>query len=393
MRLVSISSLPNLKRAGASISGAHAVYSSLVDGPHVRVDGRQLLAFCSNDYLGLANDPRVIAALAWGAARYGAGSGASHLVSGHMRVHHDLEAALAEFTGREAALLFSTGYAANLGVITALLDKQDAVFEDRLNHASLLDGGLWSGARFQRFRHRDVAHLDALLARTSARRKLVVTDGVFSMDGDEAPLEELARCCRAHGAWLFVDDAHGFGVLGANGAGSLERQSLDSSAVPLLMATLGKSFGCAGAFVAGSRLVVDALVQLARTYIYTTALSPALAAAALESLRIVREEAWRRERLTTLVARLRGGLRTLGFRLTDSATPIQPVLLGDSAAALDAAAHLERNGIWVPAIRPPTVPKDSARLRITLSALHTEEHIDRLLEALSGIQPAPAAER
>jgi 8-amino-7-oxononanoate synthase len=353
-------------------------------GIHVRIDGRELLAFCSNDYLGLANDPRVIAALQQGAARYGVGSGASHLVCGHLRPHHELEDALAEFTGREAALLFSSGYAANLGVIHALVGKGDAVFEDRLNHASLLDGGLSSGARFQRFRHVDVGHLDALLARSSAVRKLVVIDGVFSMDGDEAPLTEMALCCRRHAAWLYVDDAHGFGVLGARGAGSLDKRHVGAAEVPLLMATLGKSLGCAGAFVAGSRIAIDTLVQFARTYIYTTALSPALSAAALESLRIVREEGWRRDRLALLIARLRAGLESLGFQLTESATAIQPVVLGDAGTALAAAAHLEREGIWVPAIRPPTVPRGSARLRITLSALHTQAQVDRLLEALSG---------
>jgi len=354
-------------------------------GREVVVDGRRLLAFCSNDYLGLANDPRVVLAMQEAAARYGVGSGASHLVCGHSRPHHELEEALAEATGRERALLFSSGYAANLGVVTALLGPGDAIFEDRLNHASLLDAGLLSRARFQRFLHADTANLASRLAKSPAVRKLVVVDGVFSMDGDEAPLPALAALCRRHGAWLMVDDAHGFGVLGPSGAGSLEKARMGSEDVPVLMATLGKSLGTAGAFVAGSGELIDTLVQLARTYIYTTAMPPALAAAALASLRIMREEGWRREHLGRLVTRFRAGAQSLGLALCSSATAIQPVIMGAADRALACARRLDARGILVPAIRPPTVPRGTARLRITLSAAHSASDVDRLLEALQDV--------
>lgn len=363
----------------------------LLDGPQattVRIDGRELLSFCSNDYLGLANDPRVIEALAAGAARYGAGSGASHLVSGHSRAHHELEEALAAFTGRARALLFGSGYAANLGVISALLGRGDAVFEDRLNHASLLDGGLLSGARFQRFLHNDAASLEARLARSVARRKLVAVDGVFSMDGDEAPLAALAAASARHGALLYVDDAHGFGVLGERGAGTLEKQGVGSAEVPLLMATLGKALGVAGAFVAGSEELVETLIQFARPYVYTTAMPPALAAAAAASLRIVREEPWRRAHLSGLIGRFRAGASALGLCLLPSATAIQPLLLGEAATALRWSEQLLGRGLLVPAIRPPTVPAGQSRLRVTLSAAHTEAEVERLLEALAEIARA-----
>ena len=363
----------------------------VLEGPQattVRVDGRGLLAFCSNDYLGLANDPRVIGALQQGAARYGAGSGASHLVSGHSRAHHELEEALAEFTGRPRALLFSGGYAANLGVISALLGRGDAVFQDRLNHASLLDGGLLSGARLQRFLHNDAASLEARLARSPARRKLVAVDGVFSMDGDEAPLAALAAASARYGALLYVDDAHGFGVLGERGAGTLEKQGMGSAGVPLLMATLGKALGVAGAFVAGSAELIETLIQFARTYIYTTAMPPALAVAAAESLRIVREEPWRRAHLQGLIGRWRAGANALGLQLLPSQTAIQPLLLGDAATALRWSEQLLARGLLVPAIRPPTVPRGQSRLRVTLSAAHTVAEVERLLQALADIAGA-----
>ena len=363
----------------------------VLEGPQattVRVDGRELLAFCSNDYLGLANDPRVIGALQQGAARYGAGSGASHLVSGHSRAHHELEEALAEFTGRPRALLFSGGYAANLGVISALLGRGDAVFQDRLNHASLLDGGLLSGARLQRFLHNDASSLEARLARSPARRKLVAVDGVFSMDGDEAPLAALAAVCARHDALLYVDDAHGFGVLGERGAGTLEKQGMGSAGVPLLMATLGKALGVAGAFVAGSEELIETLIQFARTYIYTTAMPPALAVAAAESLRIVREEPWRRAHLQELIGRFRAGASALGLQLLPSQTAIQPLLLGDAATALRWSEQLLARGLLVPAIRPPTVPRGQSRLRVTLSAAHTVAEVERLLQALADIAGA-----
>lgn len=360
----------------------------VLEGPQattVRVDGRGLLAFCSNDYLGLANDPRVIGALQQGAARYGAGSGASHLVSGHSRAHHELEEALAEFTGRPRALLFSGGYAANLGVISALLGRGDAVFQDRLNHASLLDGGLLSGARLQRFLHNDAASLEARLARSPARRKLVAVDGVFSMDGDEAPLAALAAASARYGALLYVDDAHGFGVLGERGAGTLEKQGMGSAGVPLLMATLGKALGVAGAFVAGSEELIETLIQFARTYIYTTAMPPALAVAAAESLRIVREEPWRRAHLQELIERFRAGANALGLQVLPSQTAIQPLLLGDAATALRWSEQLLARGLLVPAIRPPTVPRGQSRLRVTLSAAHSVVEVERLLQALADI--------
>jgi 8-amino-7-oxononanoate synthase len=363
----------------------------LLDGPQattVRVDGRELLAFCSNDYLGLANEPRVIEALAAGAARYGAGSGASHLVSGHSRAHHDLEEALAQFTGRPRALLFSSGYAANLGVISALLGRGDAVFQDRLNHASLLDGGLLSGARLQRFLHNDAGNLEARLARSRARRKLVAVDGVFSMDGDEAPLAALAAASARHGALLYVDDAHGFGVLGERGAGTLEKQGMGSAEVPLLMATLGKALGVAGAFVAGSEELIETLIQFARTYVYTTAMPPALAVAAAASLRVVREEPWRRAHLQELIGHFRAGASALGLRLMPSETAIQPLLLGEAATALRWSEQLLARGLLVPAIRPPTVPQGQSRLRVTLSAAHSAAEVERLLQALADIAGA-----
>ena len=279
-------------------------------GPLVQVGGRQYLNFCSNDYLGLAAHPRVIERFRSAAAQYGVGSGASHLVCGHSVPHHALEEALAEFTGRARALLFSSGYMANTGILTSLLQRGDYVFEDRLNHASLLDGGLHSGARFQRFAHNDVDALAAKL-RCAEGPRLVVVDGVFSMDGDTAPLAALAGLCTAQDAWLMVDDAHGFGVLGERGVGSTEAAGLDASAVPVLMATLGKALGTAGAFVAGSELLIEGLIQHSRNYIYTTALPPAVAAASLEALSLVQEEAWRRQHLADLIQRFRRGAEQL----------------------------------------------------------------------------------
>ncbi len=352
--------------------------------PLVRVDGRELLAFCSNDYLGLANDPRVIAAFCEGARRYGVGSGASHLVCGHTPAHHALEEELARFTGRERALLFGSGYAANLGVAAALLARGDVALQDRLNHASLLDGALLGGARLQRFRHNDVEDLERRLARVQGeRRVLVAVDGVFSMDGDEAPLAPLAAACTRHGALLYVDDAHGFGVLGERGAGSLEKHGVGAAEVPLLMATLGKALGVAGAFVAGSAQFIETLIQFARTYIYTTAMPPALACAVAESLRIVADEPWRRVHLQRLVERFRAGAAALGLSLLPSASAIQPLLVGAADDALRIADRLDAEGLLVPAIRPPTVPQGQARLRVTLNAAHSEAQVDRLLEALA----------
>ncbi|RRJ83166.1 8-amino-7-oxononanoate synthase [Aestuariirhabdus litorea] len=353
--------------------------------PALHCDGRELLGFCSNDYLGLANHPRVVESLQRAASRYGVGGGASHLVIGHSEPHHALEEALAAFTGRERVLLFSSGYMANTGVITALLDKRDAVFEDRLNHASLIDGGLLSGARFKRYLHNDVDSLRQRLNASSVQRKLVVTDGVFSMDGDLAPLPELAQLCQQQGAWLMVDDAHGFGVLGETGGGCAEYFGLGSDQLPVLVGTLGKGFGTAGAFVAGSATLIETLIQQARSYIYTTSMPPAVAAATLESLQLLKEEGWRRTHLAQLIARFRAGALALGLRLMDSTTPIQPILVGDAGQALALSQRLETAGVLVSAIRPPTVPRGTARLRVTLSASHSEQDVDRLLEALAKV--------
>lgn len=350
------------------------------------VDGRPCLAFCSNDYLGLANHPAVIAAYRDAAAQYGAGSGAAHLISGHQTPHHQLEQALAEFTGRERALLFSTGYMANLGAIAGLVGRGDAVFEDRLNHASLLDGGLLSGARLQRYRHNDPQDLDARLAQSQASEKLVVTDGVFSMDGDIADLPALADIAQRHGAWLMVDDAHGIGVFGAQGGGVLEHYGFTQQQVPALMGTLGKALGSFGAFVAGSELLIEALIQSARSYIYTTAMPAAQAAATLVSLRLLREEGWRRAHLRELTARFRRGAAQLGYSLAESETPIQPILIGDCVEANRLSEGLWQQGILVTAIRPPTVPEGTARLRVTLSAAHSEQQVDRLLAALEQLR-------
>ncbi len=354
-------------------------------GPQVVVDGQPLLAFCSNDYLGLANHPEVIAALQAGAAQWGVGGGASHLVIGHSQPHHALEEALAEFTGRPRALLFSTGYMANLAAVTALVGQGDSVLEDRLNHASLLDAGLLSGARFSRYLHNDAASLASRLDKASGN-SLVVTDGVFSMDGDLADLPALCAAAKQKGAWLMVDDAHGFGPLGASGGGIVEHFGLGLEDVPVLVGTLGKAFGTAGAFVAGSEELIETLIQFARPYIYTTSQPPAVACATLKSLELLRAESWRREHLNALIARFRAGAAELGLELMDSPTPIQPLLIGDSARAVEFSRLLRERGLMVGAIRPPPVPAGTARLRVTLSAAHTFEQLERLLAALGECQ-------
>ncbi|TBU78795.1 8-amino-7-oxononanoate synthase [Phytopseudomonas daroniae] len=350
--------------------------------PLVEVDGRQLLAFCSNDYLGLANHPQVVEAWRAGAQRWGVGGGASHLVIGHSTPHHELEEALADFTGRPRALLFSTGYMANLGAVTALVGKGDTVLEDRLNHASLLDAGLLSGARFSRYLHNDTGSLATRLDKAEGNT-LVVCDGVFSMDGDMADLPALCAEARRKEAWLMVDDAHGFGTLGATGGGVVEHFGLGVDDVQVLVGTLGKAFGTAGAFVAGSDDLIDTLVQFARPYIYTTSQPPALACATLKSLELLRSEHWRREHLAALISRFREGATSIGLELMDSDTPIQPILIGDSGRAVALSQALREHGILVTAIRPPTVPAGSARLRVTLSAAHDLAQVDRLLEALA----------
>lgn len=353
--------------------------------PLVQVDGREYLAFCSNDYLGLANHPDVIKSFQDAANLYGVGGGASHLVNGHSQAHHELEEALADFTGRPRALLFSTGYMANIGAVNALLNKQDAIFQDRLNHASLLDAGLLSGARFQRYLHNDADSLAKKLEKSDARRKLVVTDGVFSMDGDLADLPALSDVCQKESAWLMVDDAHGFGCLGEQGGGCAEYYAMPNQDLQVLVGTLGKGFGTAGAFVAGSEALIETLVQHARTYIYTTSMPPAVAAATLTSLRILRDETWRREHLNKLIKQFRKGCEALGLALMDSPTPIQPIVIGESEKAMKISQALESDGIFISAIRPPTVPQGSARLRVTLSASHSEAQVDQLLRSLEKV--------
>ena len=354
-------------------------------GVSVQCNGRKLLNFCSNDYLGLANHPEVITALKDGADKWGVGSGSAHLVCGHGEAHDALEEELAQFTGRERALLFSTGYMANLGVISALVGRGDRVFEDRLNHASLLDGGLISGAKFQRFQHADIHALAQNLSRNQGVKNLVVSDGVFSMDGDLASLPDLVTVSGSAGAWLMVDDAHGLGVLGQRGKGTLEHFQLEQNDVPVLVGTLGKAMGTFGAFVAGSEVLIETIIQRARTYIYTTAIPPAIAEATRVSLRLVESETWRREKLESLVHRFVTGAKQLGLPLMDSLTPIQPLLVGGSDQVLGFSDQLRSSGFLISAIRPPTVPEGSARLRITFSALHEEEQVDLLLEALGAI--------
>jgi 8-amino-7-oxononanoate synthase len=351
-------------------------------GVVVRVDGRELLSFCSNDYLGLAGDARVVRAMQRGAGEYGVGSGASHLVSGHSRAHHALEEELADFVRRPRALLFSTGYMANLGAVGALLDRHDTLYEDRLNHASLIDAARLSAARVRRYAHADPAQLATLLERDRPAGGMIATDAVFSMDGDLAPLAALQALAERNGLYLLADDAHGLGVLGAGGRGSFEHLGTEPGPATLLMGTLGKAFGVFGAFVAGTEEVIETLIQHSRTYIYTTALPPAVAVALRESLRIVREEGERRTRLRERIAQFRDGARQLGLRLAASDTPIQPLILGDAQAALRASDKLLAQGILVPAIRPPTVPEGSARLRVTLCSQHESAHVERLLDAL-----------
>jgi 8-amino-7-oxononanoate synthase len=379
-------------------------------GINLQIDGRSIVNFCSNDYLGLANHPDVVSAFKTAVDHYGVGSGSAHLICGHSAAHHALEEELAAFTGRDRVLLFSTGYMANIGVISALLGRGDAVFEDRLNHASLLDGGLLSGARFKRYAHADVENLNVHL-KNATGNKLIVTDGVFSMGGDFAPLQALSVAAEAGDAWLMVDDAHGLGVIGERGGGLLEYYGLNQRDVPVLMGTLGKGFGTFGAFVAGSDVLIETLIQKARTYIYTTALPAAVAEATRASLKIVIAENWRRDKLKKLAGRFRLGAAQLGLQLispypvgwvsdsvtqqteereagflstnsTEVTSAIQPIIIDDSQQAVDISNALLSAGFLVSAIRPPTVPQGSACLRVTFSALHEEQHVDRLLDAL-----------
>jgi 8-amino-7-oxononanoate synthase len=361
--------------------------------PRMQVDGRDMLAFCSNDYLGLASHPQVIEALREGASRYGAGSGASHLVSGHTRAHVLLEQRLAQFMAPQVeqagALYFCTGYMANLALLSALGGRDTDLFSEELNHASLIDGARLSRSNVQVYPHGDVEALEKLLQASRAKNKLVVTDSVFSMDGDLAPLPALLALCERHGAWLVVDDAHGFGVLGEHGRGALEQYGLRSPNI-LYMGTLGKAAGVGGAFVAAHATVIDWLVQRARPYIYSTATPPALAHALQASLDIIAgdEGKQRRAHLRILIEQLRGTLKLRRWQLLPSQTAIQPVLIGANDEALRVAAQLHEQGLWVPAIRPPTVPAGTARLRIALSAAHSVEDVTRLVQAFNALETA-----
>lgn len=350
-------------------------------GPLVRIDGAQKLSFSSNDYLGLAADPRITDALCEGARRWGAGAGASHLVTGHQRAHEELEQRLAAFVGMQRALLFSSGYLANLAIVTTLATPSCEIFADRLNHASLNDAMLLSRVRFRRYPHCDLGALEQQLSQSRAPAKMVVTDAVFSMDGDIAPLDALFALCERHDAMLVVDDAHGFGILGKDGAGSLSHFRLDSPRI-VYMGTLGKAAGVSGAFVAASDPVIELMVQQARPYIYTTASPPALACALIKSLELIAGEPWRRERLLQLSARLATTLQLRDWKLVSSTTPIQPLVVGKNSQSVALSESLSAAGILVPAIRPPTVPEGTARLRISLSAAHSEADVRRLVDAL-----------
>lgn len=370
----------------------------ITDGPqqvHLTINGKSVVSFCSNDYLGLANHPDIAKAFKQGVNDYGVGSGAAHLVSGHSRAHHELEEALAEYTGRSRALLFSTGYMANLGIVNALMGKGDIVFQDKLNHASLIDAALlssaFSGSQLKRYPHNDMNRLAQLLTASEKlsekkQRKLVMSDAVFSMDGDLAQVTQMSELCQQYNAWLMLDDAHGFGVLGASGAGTAEEFSLNQEQLPVYMATLGKAMGGFGAFVAGSDALIETLIQKARAYVYTTAMPPAVAQALLMSIKISREQSWRREKLKQLIAQFRSGAEQLGLSLMNSQTAIQPIMVGDNETALSISQTLEQQGFLITAIRPPTVPKGTARLRVTLSAQHEAEDIEQLLSALERVK-------
>ncbi|ERE18734.1 8-amino-7-oxononanoate synthase [Pseudogulbenkiania ferrooxidans] len=375
--------LQDLSAALLELDASHRRrYRATLESPQgvdVVIDGEEYLSFASNDYLGLADHPSLVRALQQGADRWGAGSGASHLLTGHTLAHQQAEEELARFVGREAALLFGSGYAANLAVLTSLVGRGDAVFADKLNHASLNDGCLLARADFQRFRHNDLDHLEQLLAASDAPTKLIAVDAVYSMDGDQAPLPALLALAERYDAWLYVDDAHGFGVLG-DGRGSVAAHDLSSERL-IYMATLGKAAGLAGAFVAGGRPLIDWLVNKARTYIFTTAQPPALAAAVGVSLRLIAEAGERRERLGQLIARCRQRLDGTPYA-GQSATPIQPFVVGSDENAVRLADALRRQGYWVPAVRPPTVPENGSRLRISLSARHELSQLDALLDLM-----------
>ena len=382
--------LDNLKKQLAQRKAEHLYRSrKVLESPQSVepiINGKKVLSFCSNDYLGLANHPDVIQRFKKAADQYGVGSGSAHLVSGHSVEHHLLEEELAVFMGTERALLFSTGYMANLGVVSALCDRHSEIYEDKLNHASLLDAALLSRAKRFRYPHLDVKNLEHWLADSNTHNKLIMSDGVFSMDGDLAPLDTLAKLAKEHDATLMIDDAHGIGVLGERGRGVIEHFNLDNKQVPVLVGTLGKAFGTAGAFVAGSEALIETLIQKSRSYIFTTAMPAAVAAATRKSLQLLEQEGWRREKLQNLIIQFRKGATELGLNLVDSKTAIQPVIIGSSKQALTLSEKLLEKNILITAIRPPTVPEGSARLRITFSATHTEEQVDKLLIVLGEIK-------
>ena len=346
------------------------------------IDGKKVLSFCSNDYLGLANHPDVIKSFKDAADKYGVGSGSAHLVSGHSVEHHLLEEELAKFMGTERALLFSSGYMANLGVISALCDRHSEIFEDKLNHASLLDAALLSRAKRFRFPHLDTKTLQQRLSDSGGSNKFIISDGVFSMDGDIASLDELQKLAKENNATIMIDDAHGIGVLGKKGRGLVEQFNIDNKDLPVLVGTLGKAFGTAGAFVAGSEAVIETLIQKSRSYIFTTAMPAAVAAATRKSLQLLENESWRREQLQRLISQFRSGATELGLTLMDSMTAIQPIIIGSSEKTVALSEKLIEKNILISAIRPPTVSEGTARLRVTFSATHTEEHVNKLLDVL-----------
>lgn len=365
-------------------------YRRMLEGSqdtHVKVDGRDFISFCSNDYLGLASHPLLVAAAREGAELYGVGAGASHLVSGHSKAHHLVEEKLAQFVELPQALLFSTGYMANLGVVTALIGRDDSLFADKLNHASLNDAAALSRAKLRRYPHLDMQVLGKLLDASGGKRKLVLSDAVFSMDGDIAPVPELLALCERHDAWLLLDDAHGFGVLGREGSGVLSHFNAKSPRI-IYMGTLGKAAGVFGAFVAGEKEIIQTLIQLSRSYIYTTATPPLLAHALLKSLDLIRTERARRAHLQDLIAHLKNRVRLERWHLLPSHTPIQPLIIGESRAAVKVSAALAEAGILVPAIRPPSVPQGTARLRISLSAAHSTDDVERLVSTLHELEKA-----
>jgi len=385
---VSFAALTRLQQGLAALRTNHLERRRLLldgaQGAHVTINGQRVISFCSNDYLGLAADPALIRAAHAALDQCGVGAGAAHLITGHHRFHHDFESAFSSYIGKPAALLFSTGYMANLAVITALVGRHGEIFADKLNHASLVDAAQLSGARFSRYRHNNLAQLESQLADSTVQGKLIVSDLVFSMDGDLAPVDALLDLAERFDAWLYLDDAHGFGVLNG-GRGGLTERARSSDRV-IYLATLGKAAGVSGAVVAAHASVIDWLIQKARPYIYTTASPPLLAACLLESLRQIEAGDARRERLRAHVAQLRQGLADLKRGvLMPSDTPIQPLVIGANADAVHLSKDLLQRGLMVPAIRTPTVPADTARLRITLSAAHSADDIAQLVEALHAL--------